>query len=113
MMSSRIWPRSPQISEYCARPCAEPPGVVRGEPLDELEGVRAAHVEAAHVREVEDADASPHGQVLGPDAGLVLDRHVPAAEVDHAGSGGEMPVVEGGPEERSSCRGVTCHTAAS
>jgi hypothetical protein len=51
--------------------------------------------------------------MLGSNARFVLNGHVPAAEIDHPGVGGEVAIVEGGSEERSPCRGITCHTAAS
>ena len=54
----------------------------------------------------------PDGEVLGPNP-PILDRHVPAAEIHHAGSGGEMAFMKGGLEERSFCRDFTCHTGAS
>ena len=113
MMSSRIWPALAADQRILRAAGRQPAGVVGGEPLDQRRASDATHEQAAHVRQIEDADAGPHGQVLGPNARRVLDGHVPAAEVHHAGSGGEMAIVEGGPEERSSCRGITCHTAAS
>jgi hypothetical protein len=64
------------------------------------------------VGEIEDPDGRTNREMLGPNP-PILDRHVPAAEVHHAGSGGEMAAMKGGPEERSSCRDFTCHTGAS
>ena len=49
----------------------------------------------AHVAHVEQADGRTNGAVLLQDAG-VLERHVPAAEIDHFGAHPAMGGVEGG-----------------
>jgi hypothetical protein len=55
----------------------------------------AGDLDLAHVADVEEPRARPHGHVLVGDAG-VLDGHVPAAEFDHAGAERAMPRVERG-----------------
>ncbi|MNS84190.1 hypothetical protein D3C72_1180040 [compost metagenome] len=51
------------------------------------------------MRYVEHAGVGAHGVVLF-DLGAVVDRHVPAAEVDHAGAEGAVDGVEGRGLER-------------
>ena len=63
-------------------PRGELGGVVRGEPLDVGQGVLARDQDLAHVADVEEPGLGPDGHVLGNDA-RVLDRHLPAAELDH------------------------------
>ena len=75
-------------------------GVVGEHVLQEGRRAGAAQYEAAHVRDVEEAGAAAGGEVLGDDAARVLDRHVPAAEVDHPGAGGDVLRVEGRAQER-------------
>ena len=50
--------------------------------LARLQRARAAELDLAHVRDVEQAGGGAHRLVLGDHAG-VLHRHVPAGEVDH------------------------------
>ncbi len=60
---------------------------------------RPAKLNLAHVAHVKQADAGAHGHVLGDQAtarAWVLDRHVPAAKVDHLRFQGAMGGVEGG-----------------
>ena len=57
-------------------------GVVGQHVLQERHGAGAANDETPHVRDVEQAGVLARRQVLLDDAG-VLDRHVPAGEVDH------------------------------
>ncbi len=57
-------------------------------------GAAAAEREAPHVDDVEEARRAARGEVLGDDARGVLEGHLPAAEVDHAGAERHMPVVE-------------------
>ena len=78
----------------------EPGGVVGGDVLDGLERVPAGDLDLAHVADVEEAGAGPHGLMLEDDAG-VLDWHVPAAELDHAGAERPMTRVERGLLERA------------
>ncbi len=56
--------------------------VVHGDVLHQIQRLRPAHFDLAHVADVEQADALAHGAMLVDDAG-VFDRHVPAAEIDH------------------------------
>jgi hypothetical protein len=70
-------------------------GVVGGDVVDKVEGLRAADFDFAHVAHVEQADGGADGVVFFDDAG-VLDGHVPAAKIDHFGFRGEV-----GFEERS------------
>ena len=53
----------------------------------------AAQVDHAHVRDVEHARVAAHGMVL-LDLRAVVDRHVPAAEIDGAGARSHVRVVE-------------------
>jgi hypothetical protein len=53
------------------------------------------HVDHAHVRDVEHARVATHGVVL-VDLRAVVQRHVPAAEIDHARTGGAVDRVQGG-----------------
>src|SRR5690606_42012056 len=48
-----------------------------------------------HVRDIEHAGISAHLVVL-LDLGAVVDRHVPAAEIDHLAAGRHMGVIKGG-----------------
>src|SRR5262249_35866699 len=70
---------------------------VRGQPIDELAGARPADVRLTHVRDVEQADRLAHRLVLLDRARGVRDRHVPAAEVDHARAELLVDVVQRGP----------------
>ena len=55
----------------------------------EGEGVRAGHVDVEHVRDIEHAGILAHGVVLFQ-LRAIGQRHVPAAEVDHSGAGGDV-----------------------
>ena len=61
----------------------------------ELAHARAAQVDHRHVRDVEHAGVVAD-QVVFVDLRAVVDRHVPAAEVDHLGAERAMGVVEDG-----------------
>ena len=67
--------------------------VVDGDVLHQIERLRAAHFDLAHVADVEQSHALAHGAMLVEDA-CVFDGHVPAAEVDHLGAYGTMDGVE-------------------
>ena len=54
----------------------------------------ALEVDDAHVRDVEHPGVAAHRAVL-VDLGAVVDRHVPAAEIDHARAGGAVDGVRG------------------
>ena len=70
--------------------------------MDEVEGLGAADFDFAHMGDVEEADGGSDGLVFVEYAG-VLDGHVPAAEVDHFGTGLAGDGVErGGFEGRGS-----------
>ena len=77
--------------------------VVGGQSLHRGEGSRAADFELAHVTDVEEPDIRANAAVLLDDAG-VLHGHVPAAEGNHLGAGGDVDVAQGRALERS--RGV-------
>ena len=81
-------------------------GVVAEYVLQERRRSRPAEDEAAHVRNVEQPGAAAGGEVLGDDAGRVLHRHVPAAEVDHPGAGGDVLGVEGRAQQSRGSRPV-------
>ena len=57
--------------------------VVREQLPQERAHARAAQVDDAHVRDVEHAGVAPHRVVLF-DLRAVVERHVPAGEIDHA-----------------------------
>ena len=63
--------------------------VVREQALQQLERLRAARFDLAHVRDVEDPARLAHSAMLGADA-LVLHRHLPAGELDHLRAGRDM-----------------------
>jgi len=69
------------------RVVAEGSHVIGDEVLDGVEGLGAADVDPAHVADVKDPPVAAHGFVLGDDA-LILDRHLPAGEVDQPAFGG-------------------------
>ena len=87
------------ISEYCAWPGCELVDVVRERRLEQVACGRAFDLELAHVRDVEDAGVGAHRLVL-LDHALVLDRHLPAGERDHARAEGDVTVVQGRAPER-------------
>ena len=93
-------------AEYWIWLIGEPAGVVGRDVLDRLERVGAGDLDLPHVGDVEQPGPRAHGHVLVGDAG-VLDRHVPAAELDHAGAVGAMPRVERGLLQRAG--GWLCH----
>jgi hypothetical protein len=62
-----------------------------------LADARAAQVHGAHVRDVEHARVAAHRVVL-LELGAVVERHVPAAEVDHARAEFDVSRVERSPE---------------
>jgi hypothetical protein len=76
-------------------PVGEFRGVVRAEAVDEGDGVGAAHLYLAHVRDVEDAGARARGHVLLDRARGVLDGHVPPAELHHAAAQTAVHRVQG------------------
>ena len=53
-------------------------------------------VETSHVGDIEDTAHTAAVEVLGKDAAGVLDRHIPAAEVHHRGTGCDMRIVQNG-----------------
>ena len=73
--------------------------VVREQRLQQLVRARPFDLDLTHVRDVEDARVGAHGLVLR-DHALVLDRHLPAGEGNHARAGGDVAVVERRAEER-------------
>ena len=68
------------------------------------QGAGAVEAEAAHVADVEEADAAADGLVLLDD-GRVLHRHRPAAEVDHPAAVRPVPVEERGLQRRGGLGG--------
>ena len=90
------------MAEYCAWPMASFDGVVHGDVLHRFKRLRAGDADVAHVADVEDADAVADREVLLHQAadGGVLDRHVPAVEVDHLGAQLAMNGVQRGFAQR-------------
>ena len=68
--------------------------VVREQVAQVVARTRAADVGDEHVRHVEHAGIAPHGVMLF-DLRAVVDRHVPAAEVHHAGTRRNVRFVQG------------------
>ncbi len=73
----------------------EPGDVVGEQPLQQLERLRAARLDLAHVRDVEQPARPAHRHVLLAYTG-VLHRHLPAGEVDELRAGRHMGVEQGG-----------------
>src|SRR5690606_15039793 len=68
--------------------------VVGQQVLQEGGGVSAGDIHHAHVRNVEDPGLAAHLMVL-LDLRTVMQWHVPAAEIDHPGTGGQVTVIQG------------------
>jgi len=66
--------------------------VVGQELLQELPHPRAFQVQHGHVRDVEHAGVAAHRVVL-VDLRTVMHRHVPTAEIHHAGASGQVRIV--------------------
>ncbi|MNY35550.1 hypothetical protein D3C86_1699660 [compost metagenome] len=81
--------------------------VAGNETLELLDRVGAGDAGLAHVRDVKQAGVFAGPAVLGQDA-FVLDRHVIAAEADHAGA---QRAVRG--VERGGLQGLVAHRASS
>ena len=64
--------------------------------LTHFEGPRAGHLDLSHVAEVEQPGSGANRLVLGQDATLVLHRHLPTAELDHACAQGAVCLVKRG-----------------
>ncbi|MNY37217.1 hypothetical protein D3C86_1717630 [compost metagenome] len=58
-------------------------------------GLAAADIDHAHVGDVEDPAVAAHLMVF-LDLRAIVQRHVPATEVDHLGAQGEVQVIERG-----------------
>ncbi|MNI31589.1 hypothetical protein D3C73_854760 [compost metagenome] len=69
--------------------------VVGDQALQEGEGVRAGNVDVQHVRHVEHASVLAH-RVVFLKLRAVGQGHVPAAEIDHSGAGGDVFVGQRG-----------------
>jgi hypothetical protein len=67
--------------------------VVRQQPVEQATGVRSGESQTSHMSDVKQPGASPDGVMLVRDR-RVLDRHVPAGEVDEPGAVGGVPIVE-------------------
>ena len=67
--------------------------VVRERVAQEIARAGAFEVDDAHVRDVEHAGVAAH-RVMLVDLRAVVDRHVPAAEIDHARARGAVNGVE-------------------
>ena len=70
-------------------------GIVHGEGLDRRQRARTAELNIAHMADVKEPYAGADRHVLRGNAG-VLDRHVPAAEIDHFGSESPVETMESG-----------------
>ena len=78
---------------HVARKPGDLPDPIARDVLDQVEGVGAGEGEAAHVADVEHPRRRADCRVLVDD-GRVLDRHLPAGEVDQASAVGGVPVVQ-------------------
>ena len=88
-----------QASVYCAWP-SDAVEVVGQAGVDVLDGAVAMNGQLAQVADVEDADGVPdRGVLLQHPGALVLQRHLPAAELGELGAEGDMPVVQRGVEQ--------------
>ena len=85
----------------------DPAQVIGQAGVDERRSAGALDAGLAQVADIEDADALTDGRVLAHHASSgVLDRHLPAAEVSHLGSKGNVTVVERGGLERGFSHGA-------
>ena len=62
--------------------------------LQEAQCASSSDNETPHVGDIEKAGVPARGQVLLHDAAGVVQRHVPAGEVDHPGAQGDMSAVK-------------------
>ncbi|MNE30390.1 hypothetical protein D3C80_1239010 [compost metagenome] len=69
--------------------------IVGQHPAQILSGLHAGDIDHSHVRDIEDPAVAAHLMML-LDLRTVVQRHVPAAEVDHLGAKRHVQVVEGG-----------------
>ena len=88
-------PSGAQIERVLGAADRQAGGIVRERGCERGGRLRAANVQLAHVREVEQADVRPDRDVLVDDA-PVADRHLPAAEGREPGTRLDVPLVEGG-----------------
>ena len=95
MRSSMTPPLSLSMQLYSALPGPGELGDVVGEQARRRTRATrgAARIDHAHVRHVEDAGVAAHRVVLF-DLRAVVDRHVPAAEIDHARAVLDMQVIK-------------------
>ena len=70
-------------------------GVVAGDVLRQIQRLRAAQLDFAHMADVEKAGGRARGQMFADDPG-VFHGHIPAAKVDHLGAQAAMRGVESG-----------------
>jgi len=84
--------------------------VVAEHVLEERDRAATADDEASHVRDVEQAGVASRGEMLGEDAGRIVQRHLPAREVDELRPGGDVSAVERRATQGCALRG---HAAAS
>ena len=68
--------------------------VVGSQPVNEGNRVRTAHVDLAHVRDVEQTGMSARAEMFSHCPRRVLDRHVPAAKLNHAPAQAAMRAVK-------------------
>ena len=64
------------------------------DPLHEGQAFRALDDQTSHVGHVEDTALAAGGQMFGDNTGRVLDRHFPAAEINHLSACGQVCIVE-------------------
>ena len=69
-------------------------GIVRDETIDEGDSIRAAHVQFAHVRDIEETCVRARPQMFLDSSGWILNRHVPPAEINHTPTHPAMHGVE-------------------
>ena len=82
--------------------------IVGGDVIHELDRLRSAHDELAHVAHIEQPRLLAHRLVLGRYSGRVLHRHLEPGERDELGAERRVHVVEGGPLERPGGGGRLC-----
>jgi len=68
-------------------------GVIGGNVIHQIERLKAADLDFAHVADVEQSDTLSYGMMFFEQAG-VLDGHIPPAEIDHLGAQAAMNRIQ-------------------
>ena len=84
-----------KVAHALGVPIDESRCVIGGDVLYQRKGLRAADYDFAHMADIEDTGVAANREMLG-DSARVLNRHIPAAKIDHFGPEGAMNFIEGG-----------------